>query len=437
MTARCAGRQSLAPSRYLGALFAGALALGDVGGAQAPTTARAPIYKTTLAADHPAIRGIAPAGDAVSRLMARVDAGTASLPRDADDSGLRSVLDALDVPVESQLLVFSKTSVQAAHISPARPRAIYFTDDVMVAHVPGTPGLEAVAVDAARGPVFYAFGERPGGPAFSPSTTCLKCHHGPNTAGVPGVYVGSVIPGPTGAPLRDQSAIITDHTTPFWERWGGWFVTATRGEPRSRANAVASAPNAPDALVREVASNVRDLDRLVDPRAYLTPSSDIVALLVLEHQTQVTNLLTRVAWQARLAASPGHRPLPGATLADDVAALVDYMLFAGEAPLAAPVAGTSTFTRTFAARGPRDRSGRSLRDFDLGTRLFRYPLSYLVYSPQFRALPEPVRHDVLARVKAVLDRPPSGLRFAHLTPEVRTAVREIVRATVSDLPAGW
>lgn len=398
---------------------------------------RAPVYKPTIAVDQPAIRGMAPAGDAVSRLMERVARGDVRLPPRVEGDGLRGVLAALDVPVDSQLLVFSKTSVQAAHISPARPRAIYFSDEVMVAHVPGTPGLEAIAVDPVRGPVFYAYGARPGGAAFIASTTCLRCHHGPNTAGVPGVYVGSVIPGPTGAPLRDETAIITDHTSPFWERWGGWFVTAVRGEPRSRANAIATAPDAPDALVREVPSNVRDLHALVDPRPYLTTSSDVVALMVLEHQTQMTNRLTRVAWQARLAATPGHRALPGATLADDVADLVDFMLFVGEAPLTAPLEGRGTFARTFAARGPRDRFGRSLRDFDLDTRLFRYPLSYLVHGPQFAQLPEAVRHDVLARVKARLVAPPPGAGHAHLTPAVRTELLDIVRATLSGLPPGW
>jgi hypothetical protein len=404
---------------------------------QEPLRAPAPIYKPTIELSHPAIQAIAPAGDAVSRLMARVARGEATLRRDGEGGVLAAVLAALDVPVDSQVLVFSKTSVQAARISPARPRAIYFSDDVMVAHVPGTPGLEAVAIDPARGPVFYALGERAADAALAPSAACLKCHHGPNTAGVPGIYVGSVIPGPTGAPLRDESAIITDHGSPFWERWGGWYVTAARGEPRSRANAVASSPNAPDALVREVPSNVRTLHAFFDPRAYLAPSSDVVALMVLEHQTQMTNLLTRVAWQARLAAAPGHRSLPGGTLADDVAELVDYMVFAGEAPLPAPLSGVATFATTFAARGPRDARGRSLRQFDLDTRLFKYPLSYLVHSAQFAALPTHVRHDVLARVKGLLSAPPSGPRYAHLTAEVRTAVLEIVRATIPDLPAGW
>lgn len=419
--------------------FAALIALPAIAGAQETASGRAPGYKRTIPADLQPIGTITPAGDAVSRLMERTARGEVRLTQGHGDSYLGSVLAALDVAVDSQLLVFSKTSVQAARISPAQPRAIYFSDDVMVAHVPGTPGIEVVALDAARGPVFYALGERPNGPAFTPSTSCLRCHHGPNTAGVPGIYVGSVIPGPSGAPLRDDTAIITDHTTPFRDRWGGWYVTAARGEPRTRANAVAASPNDPSALVRDVPANVRALHAFFDPRPYLAPTSDIVALLVFEHQTQLTNLLTRVAWQARVASAPGSRPAPGpgATLADDIRSLVDYMLCVGEAPLDAPIAGVSTFAATFQARGPRDARGRSLRELDLETRLFRYPLSYLVYSEQFRALPANLRRDVLDAVKTILTSPPAGPRYAHLTEAVRQATLAVARATVPDLPPGW
>jgi hypothetical protein len=405
-----------------------------VGAAQSPARA----YKSTLPADHPAIRGIAAAGDAVSRLRAALAAGRQTLASRPDGNGyLGSVLAALEVSVDSQLLVFSKTSVQAAHITPGRPRAIYFSDDVMVAHVPGTPGVEVVAVDPARGPVFYALGEQAAGvPDFAASTSCLRCHHGPNTAGVPGVFVGSVIPGPDGAPLRDDTAIITDPATPFWERWGGWYVTARRGEPKSRANAVASSPNARDALVRDVPSNITALYHFFDPASYLAPTSDVVALMVFEHQTHATNLLTRVAWQARLAGASGP-PVPGSGLAEDIDALVDAWLFVDEAPLPARLVGVSTFASTFAARGPRDTRGRSLRQFDLDTRLFRYPLSYLIYSAQFRALRADVRDRVLARIGQVLRGEAADRRYRHLTPDIRASLREIVRDTVSGLPAGW
>lgn len=408
-----------------------------VGGARQPEAPPVPRYKPTIAASDPAVRAVPAAGEPAARLAGRLARGEVTLAPDGAGDYLAAALTALGLSPDSQLLVFSKTSVQAAHITPARPRAVYFTDDVYVAHVPGTPGLEVVAVDPARGPVFYTLNTSGRGPpVLTPSVTCLKCHHGPNTAGVPGVYVGSVVPGPTGAPLRDDTAIITDPTTPFWERWGGWYVTARRGEPRTRANAVASAPNAPDALVREVPRNLATLHHFLDPRHYPRPTSDVVALLVLEHQTQVTNLITRVAWQARLVAAGARADRPDG-LDQDVADLVDALLFVGEAPLAAPVEGNGEFTRAFVARGPRDAAGRSLRDFDLSTRLFRYPLSYLVGSPQLRALPARAASAVRARLHQVLAGEDSRARYQHLTPHLRTAIREIARATVPDLAVGW
>ena len=397
-------------------------------------------YKSTIAVSHPAIVALAPAGDAVARLVARLDRGEVTLARQDDRQGyLPAVLTALDVPLDSQLLVFSKTSVQAVHTSPDRPRAIYFRDDVMVAHVPGTPGVEAIAIDPVRGPVFYAMTfSASGAPSFAASDTCLKCHHGPNTAGVPGVFIGSVIPGPTGAPLRDTSAIVTDHTSPFARRWGGWYVTARRGEPRDRANAVAVNPADPSSLVRQTRQNLTTLFGLVDPAQYLAPTSDIVALMTFEHQTQMTNLITRVAWQARVAeaAMPG-RALSSPALAVDVADLVDYMTFVDEAPLSEAVQGVSSFTATFAARGPTDTKGRSLRHFDLRTRLFRYPVSYLIQGPAFDALPEVVRTEILRRLYARLTAPGVVGRRGSASASDRRAALAIVGDTVRALPPFW
>lgn len=386
-------------------------------------------YKDTLPADHAAIRYRDRAvSDRVQALVRELAKEPKAL---GEPRGLReylpAVLEALDIAADSQMLVFSKTSLQAAHISPERPRALYFTDDVVAAYVPGAPAMELAAVDPHIGPVFYALSvDERGTPAFARSTACLTCHHGPNTAGVPGIYVGSVIPGPTGAPLRGDSAIITDHTTPFADRWGGWYVTAARGQPVDRANAVASNPAEPHELVRDSPRNLATLAGRLTVADYLAPTSDIVALMVFEHQTQMTNLLTRVSWEARL----GGRV---ASLDD----LVAYMFFSGEARLAEPVQGGSTFSRTFPQRGPRDRRGRSLRDFDLQTRLFRYPLSYLVYSAAFESLPQQVRAELYRRLYAVLTGADRSERYAHIAADDRQAILEILLETKPSLPPEW
>lgn len=393
-----------------------------------------PDYKSNLPADDPAIRyPRSPADDAAQRLADQLAHGAALDARSGPLGFLPALLDRLHVGTDSQMLVFSKTSFQAARISPGHPRAIYFNDDVAVAYVPGAPTLEIAAVDPTQGPVFYTMTVAGDRPSIARGATCLRCHQGPNTAGVPGVYVGSVIPGPNGAPLRDESAIVTDHRSPFAERWGGWYVTAARGEQPDRANAVASNPADPGTLVRDARQNLTTLAGLFDPAGYLAATSDIVALMVFEHQTQMTNLMTRVAWDARLA-----RLKPRATDFDgDVEDLVEYMLFAGEAPLTVPIEGVSTFAKSFPARGPRDRRGRSLRDFDLKTRLFRYPLSYMIYSAQFDALPGVARDRIYRRLYDVLTGAPGADPFAHLSAADRAAILAILRDTKTNLPGYW
>lgn len=305
---------------------------------------------------------------------------------------LTELLQALGINPDSQMLVFSKTSFQAPKIGPRNPRAIYFNDEVAVGWVRGGDGIEVAAVDPKQGVVFYTFHDG----KFTHRDECLHCHYGPATAGVPGLFVGSVYPDAAGNPSRGR-AIITDHRTPFADRWGGWYVNAAHGEQKDRANAVAMDPAEPHALA--------SLAMKFNPAGCLSPTSDIVALMVFEHQTQCLNLLTRLQW---------------AGADSDIEALARYMTFQDEAPLVEPVAGVSTFTQTFPRRGPRDRKGRSLRDFDLKTRLFRYPLSYLVYSPAFDALPAGLRERLLRRA------------FELLKPGDRTAVQEILRDTKPD-----
>jgi hypothetical protein len=397
-------------------------------------------YKPNLPADHPAIQyPTAPVSDVVAQFAQELECGTVTLRRDDALGYLPDVLAQLGINHDSQLLVFSKTSFQASHISPQNPRAIYFNDNVAVGYVPGGASLELSAVDRTRGPVFYAmFVDGSGKPTIARGEGCLSCHQGPNTAGVPGIYVGSVIPGPTGAPLRDDTAIITDHRSAFKERWGGWYVTARRGQQPDRANAFALDPADPAALERESRQNLPSLAGLFDLSRYVTGTSDIVALMTFEHQTQMTNLITRVAWQGRIDAHPApSHDRATATGNADIEELVSYMLFSGEAPLAEPIEGVSSFARTFPQRGPRDGQGRSLRDFDLRTRLFRYPLSYMIHSAAFDALSDGVRDRVLRRLHEILSGVDKGPAYAHLSLHDRRAIIEILRDTRPDLPSYW
>jgi len=399
-------------------------------------------YLSEISVDHPAIRYFDSAADnPVDRFSKQLESGKVRLDLRSGELGyLPSLLHQFDINVDTQALVFSKTSFQAPKISPTNPRAIYFNDDVAVAYVRGSDEIEIAATDAKQGVAFYTASLKSlPKSGFNRQEICLKCHQGPATSGVPGIFIGSVFPGPLGTPARGESAIITDHRTAFEDRWGGWYINAKRGQPKDRSNRVASNPADPEVLDEfEGNQNLTNLFGRFKPEGYLATQSDIIALMTFEHQTQMTNYLTRVGWEARISAhaeKSGGRPIP--QLESDIEALVAYMLFADEVVLKDPIEGVSTFTKTFPQRGPRDRRGRSLRDFDLRTRLFRYPLSYLIYSPAFDALPDAVREQIYQRLYDVLSGKDKREKFARLSPSDRRAILEIVRETKPTVPAYW
>ena len=113
------------------------------------------------------------------------------------------------------------------------------------------------------------------------------------------------------------------------------------------------------------------------------------------------------------------------------------MLFVDETPLKAPIVGVSTFTKTFPQRGPRDKQGRSLRDFDLKTRMFKYPLSYMIYSEAFDNMPAWVRDRVYQKLYDVLTNKDTDERYKKISPADREAVLQIVRDTKPNLPDYW
>ncbi len=387
---------------------------------------------TILPLDHPAIGYAGPAADAVTRLDQQIANGKAKLEYRPGLGYLPSLLATLGVNPDSQSLVFSKTSFQAAKISPSNPRALFFNDDVVVGSVRGGDVLELAALDPKQGMVFYTLDiQKSDKPQFVRRDACLQCHQGPATLGIPGLLVGSVFPDATGMPASRSNNPVTDDNTPIEKRWGGWYVTGTTGGMSHMGNAVARDPRAPDVLDRRGSQNLTSLAGKFDfSNGYIAQTSDIVALMTLEHQTRMVNLLIRAGWDERVKATP-------AAIDADVEALVRYMLFADEATLYDPVEGVSTFAKTFAERGPRDHQGRSLRDFDLHKRMFRYPLSFMLYSAAFDALPDAVREKVYRRIYDVLTGHDPDKKFARLSADDRQAILAIMRETKPGLPGYW
>lgn len=404
---------------------------------------RSKFMSVVCAAAWLAVLGAAPSSvgqpslnDPVSRLEARLERGEAALEFHPGSGGyLPSVLREFGINVDSQVLVFSKTSLQQDHISPQNPRAIYFNDTVSVGAVPGGRLLELASLDPVRGVVFHTLDvQESAEPRFkSKVQECTMCHNSVS-AFSPGLMVATVYPAPDGSPIYLGAKSLfntTDDRSPFESRWGGWYVTGTHGSQHHMGNAVAIDASHPLDMEEAGTQNRITLTDKIDVSHYLAPTSDIVALMTLEHQTQMTNLITSIAARARAQSfKPNLKSDPSMTAAIDE--LVNYMLFTDEAPLREPVAGVSTFTKTFPQRGPRDHLGRSLRDFDLQRRLFRYPVSYMIYSESFDALPDPIREEILKRIFDVL----SADNNVGNNPDRRAAL-EILVETKPNLPEYW
>jgi hypothetical protein len=386
-----------------------------------------------LIRNHPAIAyATAPVSDPVALLNERLRRGEVTLEKNEHSGYLPSVLSALGVSIDSQVLVFSKTSFQAPRINPTNPRAIFFNDSVSVGWVRGGPVLEFVAQDPKQGSIFYTLEQSASGtPQFERNDTCVMCHVSDATHYVPGLFVGSVFPSVNGTTMYGP-AYTTDHRSPFELRWGGWFVTGTHQATRHMGNAVATDPSDLAAMVTPETVHVTNLNGRFDLTGYLSKHSDIVALLVLEHQAQMLNLITRVGWEARVGGEITHRPFASA-----VEEFVDYLLFVDESPLPGPIDGPTPFAKRFSENAPRDAQGRSLRDLDLTHRLLKYPCSYLIYSEAFDALPAEARDAVYQRMWHVLNGYATDARYSALSADDRTAIIEILRDTKKDLPSYW
>ncbi len=390
----------------------------------------------------------APVNDSVHRLSELTQSGELTLDYDEEFGYLKSVLKALDVPESSQTLVFSKTSLQLHRISPRHPRSLYFNDEVYVGYCQKGDVLELAATDPKQGAIFYTLSQDA---SDKPKLTrdrggCLTCHASTRTQNVPGYLVRSVFPDAAGHPKLGSGSFTIDHKSEFKDRWGGWYVTGSHGSMRHMGNSVCRGEE--HEFDREQGANVSGLDGYFRTATYLTPHSDIVALMVLEHQTQMHNAIAAANYETRQAIHQSFQmnellERPEGYLSDSairrinavVDKVVEHLFFVDEFQLTDKVVGSSPFSDEFESRGPKDLRGRSLREFDLTTRLFRYPCSYLIYSAAFDGLPDEARHRILDQMIEVLDGKDSSDRFAHLNDEVRANIREILVDTKPEFAA--
>lgn len=397
-------------------------------------------------ADDPAIQyQTAPLSNMVDDLNRRLQDGSVSLTFDGRSGYLQSALEALHLPIDSQMLVHSQGSLQGRQIGPENPRALFFADRLALGWVRDGQFIEVAAQDERAGIIFYSLEQKPEPrPVFKREYRCLACHMTGDTGGVPGLLMFSSSPDPDGD--RHMKIVATDQRSPYAERFGGWFVTGPVAAATHLGNQVPALAPRRNEAIESVAG-------LFPPDGYPAMTSDVAALLTFSHQVRMINLLTRASWEAR-AADPALHPAasvqPASAQSASVDAqlsvvaeeVVDYLLFVDEPPLATvrpdalppTLAGNSAFAQRMSARGPRDRRGRSLFELDLSRRLMKYPCSYLIYSPAFDALPTLVKEPVYRRLWQVLSGQVADARYRELSLADRRAVAEILIDTKAGLP---
>jgi hypothetical protein len=392
--------------------------------------------------------------DPVAKLWQRVTSGAVRLDTASPQTFLKQLLKELDVPVASQVLVFSKTSLQNALIGPLTPRAIYFSEEVYVGWAQGGM-FELIGVDPVQGPQFYTLDfpyEKGVRPQLAANKTCLNCHEGSRTNGVKGMLVRSVYPAGDGLPILSEGTFLTSHESPLQERWGGWYVTGKHGSDQHMGNVMAHETTGGVVLDRKQGANVTSLEKLISTEPYLTDTSDIVALMVLEHQCTMHNLITDAAKSTREAMARQHdlQKAFGEAVTDTpqgsalsvirshAEKLVKHMLFSGEYVLKDDgVEGSAAFQEAFRRNRRDTKEGRSLKDFQLLTRLFKHQCSYMIYSESFEALPPQVKGEFYAQMHEVLSGGNTSPEFAHLTESERTHIREILAETKPEAARAW
>lgn len=392
----------------------------------------------------------------VTRLIEAAKPG-GPLAEGEDQEILQNLLDLLEIPVESQVLVFSKTSAQNSRISPRTPRAIYYSDDVYLGWVQGGE-IEVASFDPRLGMVFHLIKLTSRAPNHPPKMvrerSCLNCHAGSSNHNLPGLMVRSVFPERTGQPLFQAGTFHTRQDSPIEERWGGWYVTGSVEDMDHMGNCLALGDRrSSEVSLSPLAEGpLEKLDALFDAKPYLQGGeSDVVALMVLEHQVGMHNVLVeanlttqttlyRHREMQKAFGEPVDSPLSDTSeriLSHLTDRVLKQMLYVDEIELPGGIEGGSAFQDAFSKARLKSSEGRSLRDFRLYGRLMKYRCSHLIYSEAFDTLPNEIRDRILERLHGVLTDPGAWPDYAHLSDSEREHIHAIVSETVPRLSPSW
>jgi len=374
--------------------------------------------------------------DRFAELQARAQKGEVKIDTTSDKTFLSTLLEALNIPVSSQIMVFSASSLQSEIINPRNPRALYFNEDTYVGWVPG--GLiEIIAADPEMGPMFYVFDRlRPGGPVpnVQRSNKCMNCHAGNATRRLPGLIAESLLVSRAGSSLETYRRDVQGHQIPLEDRFGGWHLTGEHHLASHKANMMGVPSGGKTEKVPVPPGKFSDLS------LHLLPTSDILPHLIHEHQIGFENRLVYAIYTLRQLQheNKGILGTPAkAELEERAQELAKYIMFADEAKFPAQgILGDPAYTQDFLRDRKATKAGLSLRDFDMQTRIFKHRCSFMLYTDTWKQAPKELKELIYFHMASYLRDQPDA-QHAHLAPAERRAIRDILKETMTDLPSWW
>lgn len=374
--------------------------------------------------------------DPFTRLIGDFESGKLEFDKQSGKAFISSLLEHLEIPASSQLLVFSRTSLQTRKISGSNPRAMYFNENVYVGYIPGGK-VEIISLDPEVGAIFYIF-DIPKSeelPVIERSGRCMNCHAVALTRRVPGLSTRSVIPGSNWGKLVAFHDKEIGHQIPLGDRFGGWHVTGDPGISDHKGNLTG------ERVGGNIITEAIEPGTEFDWSAYLTETSDILPHLLLEHQSGFMNMALEASYRTRAYQYIGKgeiKPEHAEVLHDLADELVRYLLFADEAEF--PEGGIQVdaqYREDFLADRREASNGLSLKDLDLESRLFKHRCSYLIYSDVFQANSDLFKQQVYKILGEAIGTETPDPDFAYLSATEKKAIRSILKETLNDLPDDW
>jgi hypothetical protein len=357
-----------------------------------------------------------PQQDRFSKMIAQVAAGKAALDLSNNTAFLLSLLKALEIPVSSQLLVFSGSSLQKRLINSRNPRALYFNEDTFVGFVPGGR-IEIASLDPELGLIFSIFDPLRGGAALPTVTRpegCLNCHAEAHSYRLPGVSIESLAVDRDGSSLETYRRGEIGHMVPLADRFGGWHLTGGHGLASTRANFIGSLSPA------GMARTENPVGKFADVSNYPVATSDILPHLIHEHLSGFLNRLIQLRYLERRMRMAAQTSEPDrAAMQRLVDEFADYLLFKDEAALpSGGVTGEPTYQAAFLER----YAGSGLGQFDLKSRIFRLRCSYLLGTEIWKSNSPGLQKAISSQLGKKL----APETASHLTKQEKAEIRNVL-----------